>query len=37
LGGVGNRNTCMTRTKGVLEAGAEVVWERHRVNLGSAP
>ena len=37
LGGMGNGNACMASTKGVLEAGAEVVWERHRVNLGSAP
>jgi hypothetical protein len=37
LGGMGNGNACMASTKGVLEAGAEVVWERHRVNLGSVP
>ena len=35
LGGVGDGNTGMTSTKCVLEAGAEVVRERHRVKVGS--
>ena len=33
LGGVGNGDTCVASTEGVLEAGAEVVGERHRVRV----